>query len=80
MIACICLGLGETILLFLCGLLGLCKLCAKKHLHCKDEHCHDEVGLPMCGWCVGKGHMDDADLGAPATRCPHCKGKGVLQG
>jgi len=42
-LGCICLGVGEAVLLFLCGLLGLCKLCAKKHLHCKDEHCHDEV-------------------------------------
>jgi hypothetical protein len=43
-IACIiCFGLGETIFLFFCGLLGVCKLCAKKHLKCKDAHCHDDL-------------------------------------
>lgn len=74
MLSCICFGIGEAILLFLCGLLGLCKLCAKKHLHSKDEHCHDtERGLPMCGWCAGKGQ-------ALATKCPHCDGKGVIDG
>ena len=101
MIACVCFGVGEAIVLFLCGLLGLCKLCAKKHLRCKDQHCHTEEDIEnerlgfvlnevvrtgktvvlqesACPTCDGRGHLDDADLGAPATQCKKCKGKGFI--